>query len=86
MVIGTGIVALLVFLAVARWLGRGDTGAMRQAAALFIPIWLIASSINMWIGVSRAGYTVMQELPILVPVFGIPAAIAGLVIWYLRRR
>ena len=33
---------------------------------------------NMWVGVTRAGYTVMQELPILLVNFAVPAAIATL--------
>ena len=37
---------------------------------------------NMTVGVVSAGYTVMQELPILVVIFGVPAAVA----WLLGRR
>jgi len=54
---------------------------MPIAALIFIPIWLGATLINMWIGVSRAGYSVAEELPIFLVVFAIPAVVA-LFIWW----
>jgi hypothetical protein len=41
-------------------------GAIADAAKYFIPLWLVAALINMWVGVSRAGYTVAQATPILL--------------------
>ena len=38
-----------------------------------------------WIGVSRAGYSVAEEAPVFVMVFGIPAALA-LVRWWIWSR
>jgi len=35
----------------------------------------------MWIGVSRAGYSVTEELPILLLLFVVPAVAAVLVRW-----
>ena len=43
------------------------------------------AAINMWIGVSRAGYSVADEAPVFLMVFGIPAAVALLVIWRTAR-
>lgn len=86
MVISGGILTLIVFIGIARWLGRGNSNAMATAAKIFIPVWLLASAVNMWIGVTYAGYTIAQELPIHIPVFGIPAALAGVAIWYFSRR
>jgi hypothetical protein len=40
---------------------------------------------NMWVGVSRAGYAVREELPILLLVFAVPALLAGLLYWRLAR-
>lgn len=51
------------------------------ALAIFLPVWLIVAVINLMIGVNTAGYTVLEELPILLIIFGIPAAFAGLVAW-----
>lgn len=50
-----------------------------------MPVWLLVALANMWVGVSKAGYTVAQELPILFLVFAIPAAIAWLLAWQLAR-
>jgi hypothetical protein len=57
------------------------TKTMSIAALIFIPIWLGAALINLWIGVSRAGYSVAEELPIFLGVFAIPAVVA-LFIWW----
>jgi hypothetical protein len=35
----------------------------------------------MWMGVSRAGYSVAEELPMFLLVFAVPAAVALLVWW-----
>jgi hypothetical protein len=56
-----------------------------RAALVFLPLWSIGAGINMWIGVTRAGYSVADEAPIFLIVFGVPAAIALLVWWKLSR-
>ncbi|MEO0323664.1 MAG: hypothetical protein AAF447_11960, partial [Myxococcota bacterium] len=56
----------------------GQAG-MARAAVAFIPVWLVLAIVNLTVGVVSAGYTVLQELPILVPVFGVPAVAAWLV-------
>lgn len=55
------------------------------AAKLFVPVWLIVSITNMWIGVAKAGYSVREELPILAIVFAVPAVLAAFAIWRLTR-
>lgn len=79
MVIGGGLLLLALFALVGRQLG-GVTAAA-TAALWFIPVWLIAAATNLWIGVTRAGYTVMEEVPIGLVVFGVPAAVAALFWW-----
>lgn len=54
-------------------------------AKLFLPLWLVAAVVNMWIGVSRAGYTVVDEAPVFLLVFGVPAAVALVALWALSR-
>ncbi len=79
MVTAGGFVLLGLFLLLARSWGS-DPSTMGVAAKAFIPVWLSISLVNLWIGVRYAGYTVLQELPILVVIFGIPAALAIAVI------
>ena len=79
MVIGGGLILFALFAVVGRQ--RGGVNAAAAAALWFIPVWLIAAVINLWIGVTRAGYTVLEELPIGLVVFGVPAAVAALFWW-----
>lgn len=51
------------------------------ATAVFLAAWLALTGFNLWVGVSRAGYSVGEELPILLLLFGVPAAAALLVAW-----
>ena len=85
-VIVGGLVLLALCLLIGRWIG-GPTPAigLARAAQVFIPLWLVAAGINMWVGVSKAGYTVAEEAPSFVVVFAVPAAVAVLVLWRLSR-
>ncbi|PSH65233.1 hypothetical protein [Phyllobacterium sophorae] len=80
MVIAGGIVLLGVFLLFGQLWGA-TTPALSTASKFFIPIWLAVSVANLWVGVNKAGYTVAQELPILLVVFAVPAAVAAIAIW-----
>jgi hypothetical protein len=51
------------------------------AAVLFVALWFVIASANMWVGVAKAGYSVAEELPILALIFGVPAVAAALVKW-----
>ncbi|HEV2571903.1 hypothetical protein [Methylocella sp. CPCC 101449] len=84
MVIGGGIVLLGLFLLFGKLWGE-TLPNMAWAAKLFVPVWLVVALVNMWVGVTKAGYSVRDELPILVIVFAIPAAIAAAAIWRLAR-
>lgn len=55
--------------------------AATWAAWGFVVIWLLATVFNLWVGVSHAGYSALEELPILLLLFGVPAATALLVRW-----
>lgn len=76
MVIGGGLVLLALFTLVGK---QGGTRSAAKAALWFIPVWFVAAVANLWLGVSRAGYTVAQELPFLLLVFGVPATVATLI-------
>jgi len=80
-VLALGLGLLGVCLLVARVIGTGSS-ALARAALVFVPLWFIGAAINLWIGVSSAGYSVADEAPIFLLVFAIPTAVALLV----RRR
>jgi hypothetical protein len=75
-IIAGGFLLLGAFLLVGRYLG-----SMAAAAKYFIPVWLVVAAINLWLGVSRAGYSLRDEAPIFLLVFIVPAAAALLVLW-----
>jgi hypothetical protein len=84
MVIGGGLALLGVFVLFG-WLWGASAAAMALAAKVFMPAWLAVAAVNMWVGVSHAGYTVRQEAPVLVLVFLVPALVAGVAAWQLSR-
>lgn len=55
--------------------------ATAWATGVFVAAWLAATVFNLWVGVSHAGYSVREELPILVLLFSVPASVALLVRW-----
>jgi hypothetical protein len=81
-VVGGGFSLLLSCLLLGHAFGGGVPGAI-AGAKLFIPLWLIAAAVNMWLGVSQAGYSVAEEAPIFLAIFGVPAVVAGLFWWLL---
>ena len=78
MVIGGGLLLLAVFALFGRLWGH-DAAGVALAARWFVPVWVVVALVNMWVGVTKAGYTVMQELPILAVVVTVPVAAALLV-------
>lgn len=82
MVIGGGVVLLGLFVLFG-WLWGASAAGMALAAKIFVPVWLLIAAVNMWVGVAHAGYSLRAELPILLLVFAIPAAIAAFVFWRL---
>jgi len=75
-----GVVLLALFALVGGWLGGGPQSKV-AAVKLFIPAWLAVALINLWLGVSRAGYSIAEELPIFLVIFVIPAAAAAFIWW-----
>lgn len=76
--IGIGLVLLLAFCFGAR-LTKGDQG-MRRTAIIFIGLWFLVAAINLGIGVISAGYSIGEELPFFLAVFGVPAIVAMIII------
>lgn len=81
LVILGGFALLAVCVLLGRNLGPGGNAGMVLAAKVFIPLWLVGALVNLWVGVSTAGYTVMEEMPIFLFVFAVPAAVAGFLWW-----
>jgi hypothetical protein len=82
-IMAAGLGLLILCLVVGRVLG-GSSAGFARGALVFIPFWLVGAGVNMWIGVSKAGYSVADETPVFLVVFAVPAAVAMLAWWKLR--
>jgi hypothetical protein len=78
-IIGCGVLLWAGCLGAAKFMS-GD-GALTVATIVFLVIWFVVASLNLWIGVSRAGYAFSEELPIFLVIFLLPAILAVLVKW-----
>lgn len=76
-----GFVLLGICLFAGRWLGGATANAIGTATKWFLGLWLIATLLNLWFGVSKAGYSVKDEAPVALVVFAVPAAVALLIWW-----
>jgi len=56
-------------------------GATAAAIGIYVALWLLLVGGNMWVGVAKAGYSVAEELPIFLLIFGLPAVLAVLLKW-----
>lgn len=74
-VIGIVLLALMHY-------GPRLAGVSFDGAWYFIWIWFVISILNGLYGHVRAGIPLLNEIGALIPIFGIPAALA----WYLMRR
>ena len=62
----------------------GGNAGTATGALVFVPVWLLATGVNLYVGVKRAGYDVAEELPIALLVFAIPASAALVAWWQIR--
>ena len=73
-----GFLLLWLGLLAARRLGGSNAATV---VTIFLFAWLAVAGGNMWYGVSHAGYSVAEEFPIFLLIFGLPAA-AAIFIWW----
>ena len=78
----TGLILLSVFVFVAAQINQRKGRTAVDGAWIFIWVWLVVSTLNFFVGVFVAGYSVAMEVGVHVVVFGLPAGVA----WYLSRR
>lgn len=79
--LGSGFLLLAAFFILGKLFSPEFPGAMRTATIAFVVLWLAVAGFNMWVGVTKAGYSVGTELPIFLLLFAVPAAAAVLVKW-----
>lgn len=82
LVVAAGFGLLGICLFVALTLGGPTPASRALGAKVFLPLWLAGSLVNLWVGIYRAGYSLQEEAPVFLVVFGLPAALA---LWLWRR-
>ncbi|MBW8823345.1 MAG: hypothetical protein JF567_03760 [Xanthomonadales bacterium] len=78
--IGSALAALLLAMF------RRDARTLRTVFITFAITWIVVCAWNMWLGVARAGYAVMEEAPFLLANAGVPVLFAWWLQGRLRRR
>lgn len=76
LVILGGFLLLGLSLLAGRLIGGQEPELLATIAKLFIPFWCGCALLNMWMGVNEAGYSVADELPVLLLVLAVPSAVA----------
>ena len=76
-----GFLLLAVCVLLGRLFSANYPSATYAATVAFVLIWLGISAANLWLGVSKAGYTFADELPIFLLIFGVPTIVAIVLKW-----
>jgi hypothetical protein len=76
-----GVLLLAAALILGRLFSANYPDATLAATVAFVGVWLAIADANMWVGVAKAGYSVDDELPIFLLIFGLPALVAVLLKW-----
>jgi len=66
-------------LGIAKLVANLSAPSATLATIAFVVVWLVAAGANMWIGVSQAGYSIREELPIFLLIFLLPVTVAVVV-------
>lgn len=78
-----GFLLLAACLLLGRLFAAHYPAARHGATVAFVCLWLVISAFNLFVGVSRAGYTAAEELPIFLLIFAVPALVAVILAWAL---
>jgi hypothetical protein len=79
--LAVGFLLLAACLLLGRLFSANYPSATYTATTAFISLWLLISAFNLWVGVTKAGYTAADELPIFLLVFAMPVAVAVFLKW-----
>jgi hypothetical protein len=81
LILTAGLLLLTAVVIFGRFFVHYYPSAMSWAIGVFLVLWLLATGFNLWVGVNKAGYSVGEELPIMLLLFMVPAVVAVLVRW-----
>src|SRR6267143_3991971 len=76
-----GFLLLAACMLLGRLFSSNNPGATYAATLTFVVLWLVISTANLWVGVAKAGYTLTDEFPIFLLIFGVPTIAAIFLKW-----
>jgi hypothetical protein len=78
-----GLLLLASCLVLAKLFAAHYPDAVRLTAIGYVALWFLIAGGNMWVGVAKAGYSIAEELPVFLLIFGVPASFAIVLEWRL---
>ena len=78
-----GLLLLAAFAVLAKLFSTHYPGAPAIAFVAYVVVWLAIAAFNMWVGVAKAGYSTIEELPVFLLIFAVPVALAAVLRWRL---
>jgi len=76
-----GFLLLTAFMLLGKLFSSNYPGATYIATIIYVVCWFGVSAGNMWVGVAKAGYTLNEEFPIFLLIFGVPTVVAVILKW-----
>jgi hypothetical protein len=76
-----GFLLLAASMLLGRLFSSNYPSATYAATFIFVALWLGISCANLWVGVAKAGYTLSEEFPIFLLIFGVPTIVAIILKW-----
>jgi hypothetical protein len=76
-----GFLLLAAFMMLGKLFSSNYPGATHAATLIFVVFWLGISGVNLWVGVTKAGYTLNEEFPIFLLIFSVPTIVAIFLKW-----
>jgi hypothetical protein len=80
-IIACGFLTWGACLAAAKLMSGASAASLSVATLVFVVIWFVAAAVNLWVGVSKAGYSFSEELPIFLVIFLLPTMVAAVARW-----
>lgn len=79
--IGVGLLLVAASCILGKLFSETYPTALRWSTLLFVICWAALASLNMVAGVTRAGYSVVEELPIFLWIFSLPTLVLVVIRW-----
>jgi hypothetical protein len=80
-ILAAGLLLLAAIILFSKLFSNYYPSATTWGISVFLATWLAATGFNLWVGVNKAGYSVAEELPIMLLLYILPAAVALVAKW-----